>query len=495
MKRHFGLVTAAALLVAAPAHASQDQAAFDRAVAAVQARMEPIDAMEDRIPGRVLVFTSTGADPVVDVRGVANVETGQSADADTPFYIASMTKAFVGLMAVRLDMDGTLPLETTLAEIYPGMRVEGVDLSQVTLRDALSHRLGFNSPALSFRTSYTDAVPVGEFAKVVNASQEPTDRAFSYANLGYLLYAGALEKRTGRSWKSWLDQLVLMPLGMHHSSARTSDLPLASHTHELYVSGWRTYPPKTDAIMHAAGGMVVSGGDMARWLSANAGGDSAIAGEVFDAAQTKLAETTREAGPVNCTGYALGWTLCEAGGIRFLEHGGTYTGARSEMIVLPDHGAGFAAIFNSDSMTGGLGQQLVATFVMAYAGQADGLPAPEAFAQRYAERADGYRANRSDTETQLAALDWSADRAQLEAYGGVFVHPALGELDLAVADRTLRATLNGTALVLQGIEDDHYAARISTGSGYDDFRLVRGDDGAVVAVEWDGDVFQRRATP
>ena len=176
MKRHFGLVTAAALLVAAPAHASQDQAAFDRAVAAVQARMEPIDAMEDRIPGRVLVFTSTGADPVVDVRGVANVETGQSADADTPFYIASMTKAFVGLMAVRLDMDGTLPLETTLAEIYPGMRVEGVDLSQVTLRDALSHRLGFNSPALSFRTSYTDAVPVGEFAKVVNASQEPTDR-------------------------------------------------------------------------------------------------------------------------------------------------------------------------------------------------------------------------------------------------------------------------------------------------------------------------------
>ncbi len=480
-----------AMTVPYPGNA-QETSSFDRAVAAVQDRMAPIDAQADRFPGRVLVFSKVGEPPIVDARGVADIETGRPVNADTPFYIASMTKAFVGLMAVRLDAMGVMPLETTLAEAYPGMRVEGVNLSQVTMRDALSHRMGFTSPALSLRTAYTDRAPVADYAAIVSASHETTDPGFSYTNAGYILYAGALERRTGRSWKSWLDQLVLMPLGMHHSSARTTDLPHTSNTHEIYESGWRTYRPKTDAIMHAAGGMVVSGADMAAWLAANAGGDSAIGRETFELAHGKLAESSREAGPVSCTGYAFGWAVCEAGGIAFLEHGGTYTGARSEMIVLPDHGVGFAAMFNSDSMTGGLGMQLFTTFVMAYAGEEASLPPPDAFAARYAEIADRYRINRSREEANGGEADWTPSGEQLAAYGGSYTHPGFGLLGLAAREGELVGDLNGTALVIAPVSADGFAVRLATDNEVQPFRFVRDASGRIVSVDWGGDVFDRQ---
>ena len=483
----------AAMLAAAPLSAQETgEAAFVRAVEAVQARMAPIDAQPDRIPARALVFVDADGSSIVDVRGTADIESGRAVDEDTPFYIASMTKAFVGLLAVRLDREGILPLETPLSEIYPQMRVEGVDLSQVTLRDALSHRLGFNSPALSFRNSYTDAVPMRDIAKVVNASQEATDPGFSYANLGYLLYAGALEERTGRGWKAWLDELVLGPLGMRHSSARSSDLPLASKTHEIYTSGWRTYDPKPDTVSHAAGGLFVSGADMARWLAANAGAPGKIPSAAFAATHAKAAVAERAQGPVKCDGYGLGWALCEAGGVRFLEHGGTYTGMRSEMIVLPDQGVAFAAMFNSDSMTGGLGLQLATTFVLTYAGEQQGLPPVDAFAATYAQKADRYRERRSDDEAKLGEQTFAPDNARLAQYAGRFGHPAYGTLDVFVGEDALRATLNEMPLVLHAIGPDHYAARISTGSGNDDLKFLRDEGGAVIAVDWAQDVFRRQ---
>jgi hypothetical protein len=49
----------------------------------------------------------------------------------------------------------------------------------------------------------------------------------------------------------------------------------------------------------------------------------------------------------------------------FLEHGGSYTGMRGQMVILPKRGVGFAAMFNSDSMTGGLSEELARTFITA----------------------------------------------------------------------------------------------------------------------------------
>ena len=470
---------------------------FDRALAAVQERMALIDEIDGVIPGRALIAVEAGRKPVVDVRGVSKVESGSPASSTTPFYIASMTKAFVGLMAVQLDAMGVLPLDTSLAEVFPDMKVAGIDMEAITMDRLLTHRLGFRAPPLNIRTAYTDLVPVDDYAAIVTAAGMPIEEEFRYDNLGYLLYAAALEKRTGRSWRSWIDDVVFDPLGMQHSSARTSDFYQVSYLHERYESGWRTYSPKTDAIMHAAGGLVVSPADMARWLDANVGAKSFIPAERFAKAQSVQVSVTAEPGPIRCTGYAYGWRRCEAMGEVFLEHGGGYTGMRGQMLILPERGVGFAAIFNSDSMTGGLSGQLMQTFITAIAGKQDQLPAPWEFAQRYAERAAEYRTNRSReaqkqrADAKWAGWKWKPTPSELAEYAGLYRHPAMGTLHLAVDGNGLVGRLNGMKLAAEAAKPDLFAGVLETDGEAEELAFERGEGGIVRSAAFDGIRFER----
>lgn len=472
--------------------------AFDRAVAAVEARMAPIDRMDDVIPGRAIVMVKAGQAPVIDVKGSTRIDGGKAIAADTPMYIASMTKAFVGLMAVRLDEMGVMPLDSTLGSYFPDMKVEGVDIGKLSMQQLLSHQLGFEAKALNVRTAYTDLVPIDQYPTIVNASGKATKPGFEYDNLGYLLYAAALEKRTGKSWRAWIDEIVFDPLGMGHSSARTSDFTEVSRLHERYEDGWRMYEPKSDAIMHAAGGLVVAPEDMARWLAANAGQASAIPQPIFDKAHTIQASAQQSMGPMKCTGYAFGWKRCEMNGVRILEHGGGYTGMRSEMIVLPDQGVGFAAIFNSDSMTGGLSGQLAIAFVAAYTAQETGVPTPEQLAAKYAEQANAYRANRSKEERERLAdpmwqgWAWKPDAAVLGEYGGTYRHPALGELYLGVEGGSLVGRLNGTLVKLRPAVKDLFGATLATASGMEKMTVKRDAEGKIISLDYADDLFVRQ---
>ncbi|HEX2802717.1 MAG TPA: serine hydrolase domain-containing protein [Sphingomicrobium sp.] len=481
-----------------PSVAAGQDKAFERASAAVRARMAAIDILQGYIPGRAIIAVRAGGPAVVDVKGMTRLTSGRPATEETPFYIASMTKAFVGLMAVRLDANATLPLDTTLAEVFPDMRVAGVDLSKVTMRDALSHRLGFRVPPLNLRTAYTDTVPVASFPAIVSSAAVKIDETFKYDNLGYLLYAAALEARTGRSWRSWIDDLVFDPLGMTHSSARTSDFDGISHLHMRFPDGLHEFAPKSDAIMHAAGGLVISPADMARWLEANVGGKSPIPRRQFAAAQATQVQLDMKEGQLSCTGYSLGWRTCEAMGLTFLEHGGGYTGMRTQMAILPDHGVGFAALFNSDSMTGGLSGQLMLAFLAGYAGKAEELPPPAALAEKYvamvadldASRAKDFATERADPK--WGGWAWRPAPAQLIELAGRYVNPVMGELRIGVEGEALSGRLNGTGLELEPAARDLFAATLASDYELEALRFHRNAAGEVTGLDYLDRRFERK---
>lgn len=464
---------------------------FDRAVAAVEARIAQIDRVENTIPGSAIVAVQAGRSAVIDVRGVTRADNGSRVTADTPFYIASMTKAFVGLMAVRLDEQQVMPLSLTLGELFPEMQVKGVDLTKVTMRNLLSHQVGFVAPALNMRTAYTDLIPTDAYPAIVAATQAPADAKFQYSNLGYLLYAAALERRTGRSWKSWLDDVVLDPLGMQHSSARSSDLSTVAWGHERVGDQWRMLPPKRDSVMHAAGGIVVSARDMARFLSAQAGAPSAIPKRTIAAAHSGTAVVDLKDGPMRCTGYSFGWIKCSAFGESFITHTGEYTGQRSVMVVVPARHAGFAAMFNSDSMTGGLGQQLAMAFVAELAGKGSAVPAPAELATMYRGMAERYRTSRTRHEQETrdkpewGGWSWKPALPELNAYAGRYRNAGYGELDVSVGGRGLQAQLNGTAVSLEPAIRDRFGAAMTSYSNLFPIVFERNASGAVTAATFD----------
>lgn len=448
----FSYVAAAAALICGTQSSvfaqSMPKADFERAAQRVGSLAEATRKVPGAAPAMALVIVAEGAEPIIMVSGIADMRTGAKADADTPFYVASMTKAYVGLLAHELDRKGVLDLDSTLGSHWPELRISGVDTNAMTLRNLLSHRLLFENDTLTFRTPYVGEVPVSEYPALLAVHSKAKKPGFEYDNLGYLLYGAILEKETGRSWKDWLDITLFKPMGLNHTSARTSDFPLVTAAHQWGGKDWHVTPVKPDTVMHLAGGLVTSANDMARWLQAQVRGrTTSIPHRAFATAHVAVPYPKDDRGGRVCDGYAYGWNRCSAQGVNFLEHGGGYTGFRSQMMIVPDKKIGFALLTNSDSMTGGLSSDLMMQFVRALGAPTAVAPDATAFAAEYsksvAKQAEGRkkRDEKDKADAKWQGWTWEPSSAELASYVGRYTSDGLGDMVVRQQGSGLVATL------------------------------------------------------
>jgi CubicO group peptidase (beta-lactamase class C family) len=453
----------ALFLSALPAQAAPaDLQDFDRAARHVRALVEATRAVPGAPPAAAFIAVADGRDPVILVDGIADVRTGAKANVETPFYIASMTKAYMGVLAAELDRKGILKLDSTLADHWPDLVIPGTDTRATTLRNLLTHHMLFDNPALSFRTAYTDEVPSSDYPALLAAHSRLRPPGFSYRNIGYLLYGAILEERTGRSWKDWLAIDLLQPLGLDHTSARASDFPVVTAAHQWTEEGWHAFAMKSDPLMHAAGGLVTSPNDMARWLKAHLA-PAALPASTFKTAQAAIPHPARIEGSQSCDGYALGWSRCSAHGIAYLEHGGGYTGFRAQMAILPERGIGFAFLFNSDSMTGGLGSRLMDQFIKALADPSAALDEPAAFAAAYGEEVKQQAAGRAardlkdQADPKWGGWSWTPSTSVLTQYVGRYQNAAMGEMTVRLEGQELVAAIGAYTMKLSPAVENVFA--------------------------------------
>ncbi|HEX5380119.1 MAG TPA: serine hydrolase domain-containing protein, partial [Phenylobacterium sp.] len=189
------LAVSACLFLCGPVRAEPRPASsadFQRASATVEALAAAAQTAPGASPALAVVMVQPGGPPRIWVAGQVTPG-GRPADADTPFYIASMTKAYVGVLATDLDRRGVLPLDTRLDQVWPGLRIRGAPAAgQATLRELLGHRIPFSNDPLEYRTSYIDAPAVAGYRRLLEQGSEPRARTFGYTNLGWVLYAAAL---------------------------------------------------------------------------------------------------------------------------------------------------------------------------------------------------------------------------------------------------------------------------------------------------------------
>src|SRR6185369_6530600 len=204
-----------------------------------------------------------------------------------------------------------------------------LDGKRVTLRVMLSHRGGFDSDPLTFRTAFSGTLGEDSLLAVLARTATPVDTSFEYTNTQYIVAARVLERVTGTPWQDLLARDVFEPLGLREATAR------ASHAarNETAVgwaygpAGWRRLPPKVDATMHAAGGMFMSAADVARWLRAQMA-DGRVGGvQVFPpgvvASTHVLTAAQRDTfDGIPRFGYGLGWQLGILGADTLVHHFG-----------------------------------------------------------------------------------------------------------------------------------------------------------------------------
>jgi CubicO group peptidase (beta-lactamase class C family) len=329
-------VLAAVLLASLSAFA--DDAAITKSLTAAVER--------SGIPGAAVVAVDRNGVVYAGDFGLRDVEAKLPVTKETRFYIASSTKSFTALTVMLLAADGKLdvdaPLETVLPDLHLGRTL--------ALRDLLTHRLGFENDAVTFRTAYTGEIDRATLFSLLESKSKTIPRSFSYDNLGYDIAGFAIERAAGEPWKDAIAKRVLEPLGMHDTTLHppANDVPVAAPY--VFDGAWRREAPKTDRTMHAAGGMYATAADLARFVQMSLNhGAGVFPRRVIDETQSPQIHLKRRFARYDRFAYGLGWYLADYDGELLIHHLGGFRGAQAHMSFMPEHGIGVVVLTNTDA--------------------------------------------------------------------------------------------------------------------------------------------------
>lgn len=187
---------------------------------------------------------------VVDPDGVVYEQIfGEDADADTPFLLGSLSKSFTALGIMQLEDQGLLRLDDTVSEYLADVP------DSLTIRQLLNQTGGYGTYQRPGET-----LPLEEAGRHI------------YSNLNYALLARIIEEVSGQVYAAYLQENILLPLGMEHTGAMAADAP-----HSSLVQGYENWfglplpaephlPHAADWIQPGAGYISASIRDMARYL-------------------------------------------------------------------------------------------------------------------------------------------------------------------------------------------------------------------------------------
>ncbi|MBN1497322.1 MAG: beta-lactamase family protein [Spirochaetes bacterium] len=141
---------------------------------------------------------------------------GVRADSATRFGIASLSKTFTALLALRLHEEKILSLDAPVSRYLPGVVIERPELNSapVTVMHLLAHTSGI--PSYGRRYVRYDA---GGRSLSVPEQVHPAGYCYSYSNEGYELMMHVIEAASGKPYAVCMREMVLAPLGMDNSTA------------------------------------------------------------------------------------------------------------------------------------------------------------------------------------------------------------------------------------------------------------------------------------
>lgn len=449
------------------------------------------------VPGMAVVVVQ--GDEILYVGGMGVERAGLDAPvtADTLFYIASSTKSFTGLAAAILASRDVWSLDDPISRHLPELQLPtSLDPDAITIRDLLAHRSRLRNDAVIFRTAYSGDHDREGLIELLESS-EAIAPGFKYGNIGYVVTSLAIDAVAEGTWKDVLEREIFQPAGMTSTSARRSTLPedRLAQPHGVGTDTafeLRRYI-KQDENMHAAGGVITSAADLARWLELNLNQGRIDGVQVVPAAAVREShalqvETDAKFHEFHRTGYGLGWYHSDYGGDFVLHHFGNYPGFRAHVSLMPEHGLGIAVLTN-ESSRGYFVPEVVALSIY------DLLLAKPDAGQRRHQRIQFLM---NDAASVLASVE--KDRKQRmtrpeevelpnSTYVGTYLDERLGELEIVEQEGRLVARVGLLESRMEPVNDrDVFRVELIPGSGQQIGFKLEGD--RAIAVVYDGATFK-----
>jgi CubicO group peptidase (beta-lactamase class C family) len=417
---------------------------------------------ESGVPGLAVAVVRNDRIVCIATFGMRDLEHSLPVTAQTEFYIASAAKPFTALAAKMLALDGKLSLDAPLTTTLPQLALPApLDPARMSLRDLMTHRLGFENEAHTWRTAYSGDWTDEVLFDTLRDATVITPRQFKYSNLGYNLLGAALRQATGEEWQSVVAARVFRPAGLTHTYARLSEAPQANVAKPYgYADGrWIAVPPKTDRTMHPAGGFYTSIADLARWVSIhlNEGvidGQRVFPREAMTEVHAPQVNLAQKFGRIRRFAYGLGWYRGDYNGELLIHHFGSYPGAWAHTSFMPDRKIAIAAVSNAETPL----PDSVALYIY------DTLLGKSDAEARLAEDTKMIKDHLARLPEQLSALRrkvfeqaTDSDRT-LDSYAGSYSNTAWGAMTIARRDDALTATMGLLTGRLERVRGDSFLA-------------------------------------
>ena len=283
--------------------------------------------------------------------GVASLATGTPVPVDGYFRMGSDTKTFVAVVLLQLVGEGRLSLDDAVERWLPGVVAgNGNDGRKITVRELLQHTSGI--------ANYTDELTMLATADgfqahrfdhhdaadlVALAMKQPPRFApgtsWSYSNTNYVLAGMIINRVTGHSWAREVHDRILAPLHLNHTYV-PGDEPTLRNPHADGYNQFAPGGPLVDTTLFnptaadAAGAMVATPTDLARFWQALQGGRLLAPAQMAQMHQTVPAPDLAQAFPG--ARYGLGITSIQDSCGGYWAHPGDVPGMSTLNGVSPD---------------------------------------------------------------------------------------------------------------------------------------------------------------
>jgi CubicO group peptidase (beta-lactamase class C family) len=352
------------------------------------------------IPAATIAVVKDGALFFAKGYGFADREKRIPVDpATTLIRPGSISKLFTWTAVMQLVEQGKLDLDADVNSYLKTFKIPATFPEPITMRHLLTHTPGFEDQGLGlFARDPAELKPLRKsLAAKIPARVRPAGSLSSYSNYGTALAGLIVEEVSGVPFAEFVEQNILRPLGMEHSTFRE---PLPAELAPDMAVGYqwkkgRFEPGKFELIGNygPAGSLSATATDMAKFMIAHLQlgrlGETRILKE-----ETARRMHSRLYGlDPRLPGMAHGFYEMEAHGVRGIGHGGDTMLFHSELLLLPEHNVGLFVSYGSSGLPG---YDLLPAFIGRYFAAPDPAPPepPAGFEERTKRVAGVYRFTR-----------------------------------------------------------------------------------------------------
>jgi CubicO group peptidase (beta-lactamase class C family) len=338
-----------------------------------------------RTPGLSLGLLRPGRAPFAKGFGFRNREEKLPATPRTMYGIASVTKSFTALAILRLAEHGLLRTSDPVVRHLPELHLRGASTRRpIRLHHFLTHSSGLPPLPSIYYTSLRslrrdppydprvarrvgvdpDHTPIDTYEQLMRYLSEerytllgPPGSVFSYSNEAFGLLGAVVERVSGRTYESFVEEELLRPAGMAATSFDTGILLRQPEVTTLYSPKWTGKRHALvasdewweDTCLRGAGALRTNVADLMRYLEIFLTGGRVDRERIVSA--RSVAEMMRPQVPI-AHGVHYGYGLAvvpDYHGTLLVSHSGGLKGVSSLIAAAPRRGVAGVVLSNADA--------------------------------------------------------------------------------------------------------------------------------------------------